>query len=563
MPETITEMIIPGVYIEVRAEGLIGAGGVSLANLGVIGTANRGAVGQVQILSSAAEVKTAFGTPGAFTGTSDDLSLARSLDLLFANGARTVYAIRVAKNADPAEFVLSNGNKAVATLTALTPGDWANNLAVSVKPAEAPVLIRETITATGAAELSLKRTPAKDARTVVKIKNGPQVTIMAEALVDQEAKAETQAENVVRVVAGNKKITFGARAIPPKGAEVEVQYAVAAADACQVTLEFNGVKERFSAPDGAYLADLLKSSQFVSATAPTNADSLLTPTAAVLSKKGTNGAKDADGEYQAALDLLANQDVHVVVAPGLATDKAYALLNAHCQAAVDNGKERIAVIGTDKVAQVRGTIPDAEYAKAVAMQTAAMGSDRIIFVAPGIRMLDQATGQAISLPGTYAAAAVAGMISKLSAHISPTNKEVGGIASLEQDLTPGEIKLLLNNRVLVMHKQSGFRVVRGITTAEKPWDQVTTRRIVDYAKLGIRQGAQPYIGRLNNDRVRKALKGTLDGFLTGMVQDEMLISYELDVFATRDDEINNRCVVTATLRPTFSIDFIKVVMNLE
>ena len=43
---------------------------------------------------------------------------------------------------------------------------------------------------------------------------------------------------------------------------------------------------------------------------------------------------------------------------------------------------------------------------------------------------------------------------------------------------------------------------------------------------------------------------------------EMLVSYELDVTATRDEEIRGICKVTMTVRPTFSIDYIKVVMFL-
>jgi len=77
------------------------------------------------------------------------------------------------------------------------------------------------------------------------------------------------------------------------------------------------------------------------------------------------------------------------------------------------------------------------------------------------------------------------------------------------------------------------------------------------------ESANPYIGRLNNSRVRAALKATLDGFLSGMVLDEMLVGYTLDVSATRAQEINGQAIVTMTLLPTFSIDYIKVIMNLS
>ena len=118
-------------------------------------------------------------------------------------------------------------------------------------------------------------------------------------------------------------------------------------------------------------------------------------------------------------------------------------------------------------------------------------------------------------------------------------------------------------RVLALERKNGsVKVVKGITTDKGAWKQITTRRIVDYAKFGVRQGSQPYIGRLNNDRVRKSLKATLDGFLATMKQDEMLTEYTLEVTATRDDEIEGRCIVTMTLQPTFSIDYIKVIMYL-
>jgi hypothetical protein len=102
-----------------------------------------------------------------------------------------------------------------------------------------------------------------------------------------------------------------------------------------------------------------------------------------------------------------------------------------------------------------------------------------------------------------------------------------------------------------------------LTTEQGAFTQITTRRIVDFAKAGIRQVSNPFIGRLNNQRVRKALQGAIDGFLTSMVQDEALITYALEVTATRQDEINGRAIVNATLQPTFSIDFICVTLVLE
>jgi len=87
-----------------------------------------------------------------------------------------------------------------------------------------------------------------------------------------------------------------------------------------------------------------------------------------------------------------------------------------------------------------------------------------------------------------------------------------------------------------------------------PFSQITTRRITDYAKAGIRKACNPFIGRLNNQRVRAAMQGSIDGFLTTMVQDEALTEYTLEVTATRQDEIAGRAVVNVALKPTFSIE---------
>ena len=47
MSEVITETILPGTYIEVRAEGLLTIGAIATGNVGIVGTAERGGAGVV------------------------------------------------------------------------------------------------------------------------------------------------------------------------------------------------------------------------------------------------------------------------------------------------------------------------------------------------------------------------------------------------------------------------------------------------------------------------------------------------------------------------------------
>ena len=192
-----------------------------------------------------------------------------------------------------------------------------------------------------------------------------------------------------------------------------------------------------------------------------------------------------------------------------------------------------------------------------------LDSERLIFVAPGIRTNDAASGQEVTLPGAYAAAAVAGLLASFSPHVSPTNKTLS-VGGLEQKYTRPELTQLVQARVLALEVRQGFRIVKGVTTATfSAFAQITTRRIVDYAKYGVRSAASSYIGRLNNERVRGALQTTITSFLNQMLADELLVSYDLSVSATREEERQGIVQVTMVLRPTFSIDFIKVTMFLE
>jgi len=59
----------------------------------------------------------------------------------------------------------------------------------------------------------------------------------------------------------------------------------------------------------------------------------------------------------------------------------------------------------------------------------------------------------------------------------------------------GEQAQLIERNVLTIVAKQGFRVVKGVTTAGvgEPYSAIPTRRIVDFAKYGVRSAANPYI----------------------------------------------------------------------
>ena len=476
MSEAIGEMILPGTYIEVRSEGLIGVGGISTGNIGVVGTANRGPVGKAVILGSYGEALDVFGSCDRYAGgPATPLTLTRTLEQVFKGGGSTVYAVRVANLAADTTMktmswrARSAAPAALFTLNATSPGTWANAIEVSF------------VAATGTLTLTLGR--LKESHT------GANAGALFDALVD------------------------GSRLVEPSG-----------------------------------LADADRGTAVSAVTAATVAEGG--------GPGGPDGAAGTASELASGLAQLALQPVNIVVAGGFSAKEAAATMLAHLEETENDGRERIAVMGASS--DVPATLVSDDVSKA--------SNPRLVLVAPGIVADDAARvgerNKRVTLPASYAAALVAGRMATLAPHISLTNKDVAA-DDLARDYTRAEQKNLLNNRVMLLVKTFGIRVLKGVSTDTGAFKQVSVRRIVDYAKAGVRLGSNPYIGRLNNSRVRAALKATLDGFLSGMVLDEMLVGYELDVSATRAQEINGQAIVTMTLQPTFSIDFVKVIMNLS
>ncbi|MDQ2948837.1 MAG: phage tail sheath subtilisin-like domain-containing protein [Acidobacteriota bacterium] len=475
MSEAIAEMILPGTYIEVRAEGLIGVGGISTGNIGVVGTATRGPLNKVVILGTYSEAVDTFGAYDRWPGTdvAPAVTLTRTLEQVFKGGGSTIYAVRVANLAagvtmKPMSWVLADDGGTLFTLTATSPGTWAN-------------IIKATLQ------------------------------------------------------------------VPTTGPAT-------------IQLEYNRLKETFT---GATADDLVKAinsgSRLVSVNDLADANKAKVPKTLTAASGGNMGGPDGVAatktEIATGLDLLANQSVNIVAIGGFDAKTIGGTVLAHLEATENDGRERIAVLGVsgDNLTDITNDV-------------AVASNPRLVLVAPGIVADDASrageTNKSVNLTAPYAAAVVAGRMATLAPHVSLTNKDVA-VDDLTRDYTRAEQKQLLGQRVLVLQKNLGIRVLKGITTDSGAFTQISVRRIVDYAKAGVRIGSNPYIGRLNNSRVRSALRATLDGFLSGMVLDEMLIGYKLDVTATRAQEITGQAIVTMVLQPTFSIDFIKVIMNLE
>jgi tail sheath protein len=554
--EAITEMIIPGTYIEVRAEGLIGVTGIATGNLGMVGTANMGPVGTAEILSSFSDATAAFGAADVWAGgTSNELTLVRALQQAFAGGATTVYAVRAA-GGTPAKGsrALVKGSDTVATLTAKSPGTWAGDVTVQVNAASANAFVAPRnvpVDANGATADLLAHVVASP-RNAVKVTRGGTGQTSRLALVPEATGTPTAGTAFVNPTTG--ALTFAAGDAPAAGDTVSATYAVAQSAARDIVIQWSNLKQTYTVADGTDIATQVAASTLVDVEPIATAQAAnlpdIMPNPLPLAG-GSNGEGATAADYATALAALDAADVNLVVLAGQNFSNAGATLLAHVENAENNGFDRIAVVGAD-----------ADDVPTVQANADSVSDDRIVLVAPGIVATDLASGSSVNLPPAYSAAVVAGLIASLAVQVSPTN-QVLPVSNLTTYYNDGQLKALLETQVLPLEQKSGFRVVKGITTDTGPFRQISVRRIVDYAKAGTRIGTLPYIGTLNNARVRGAMQATLNGFLSQMVLDEALTQFTVTVTATRDQEINGVALVTMLLQPTFSIDYIQVIMNLS
>src|SRR4051812_47741470 len=105
MAETfaLDSLVIPGTYVQVRAEALLGGAAVSTGNIGIVGTAAT-VPDTTELLSGYAEAVTAFGAYDAFASGAGEHHLTRAAEIAYRNGAGVVFARAVAPGASPADF---------------------------------------------------------------------------------------------------------------------------------------------------------------------------------------------------------------------------------------------------------------------------------------------------------------------------------------------------------------------------------------------------------------------------------------------------------------------------
>lgn len=216
---------------------------------------------------------------------------------------------------------------------------------------------------------------------------------------------------------------------------------------------------------------------------------------------------------------------------------------------------------------VSGIAKDETITTALARTTRGM---RFSLVAPNVLYTHRIDGTQIILNGSYLACSYAGGMASRLVHISPTHKilNVEGLNVLESSgkafYNNGEQEQLLSVGIVPITSISGsIEASRGVTR-----DSDTTSiffeqnivRIVDYVKTQAFDLLNGFIGDPNLERVRKIMAKEVDGLLEQDKLDEVINAYlptEVSLGSSPDTVL-----VNMTIKPTFSINFINVVLSL-
>lgn len=337
---------------------------------------------------------------------------------------------------------------------------------------------------------------------------------------------------------------------------------VGSKDTVQVTVQQNGAPvESFSKlvfnPDSAlYLPYVLMTqSRFIQVAVQSDmAQNKRLPKPTLSPTPFTTGTSPKVSDYQAAITALEEDPRINLVLAAIEPDRTagevhtiHQALRAHAVLMASNGAPRIAFGSLAK-----GEAADLEKIKGHA---ALVRDRRFVLTAP-----------------QGSAGAVAGSIGRLSPHISPTFKPISMIGIGPANFRESQLNRLLSSEMnlLVVQNREGRGVVclRGLDTSG---DQISVTRVADVAIRETKAISSNFIGRLNSEEARNALKQQIVATFLRMEREGALVpstdgsdpAFLVDVYSTQQDFAQGIVRIDIAVRPVRAIDFIYATIRVK
>jgi hypothetical protein len=227
--------------------------------------------------------------------------------------------------------------------------------------------------------------------------------------------------------------------------------------------------------------------------------------------------------------------------------RIWAEVLSHCDRMSRVARNRI---GFGQAVLTESGAPDMEVTRRMASR---LPSDRFVFVAPHGYM-----------------GSVIGMIAGLRYFESPTFKTLGGVSSLSFDFTDQNLVALIQSGVCAVDEvqRKGIACVKGITTDAS---QINVTRVADRAVRTVQNIAQDFIGLLNTEEQRLALKQRITEAFTRMEKEGSIVpstdgkspAFAVSVESTPDDFAAGIVRVGTALRPVRAIDYIYATIKVQ
>ncbi|MFZ5816354.1 MAG: phage tail sheath protein [Bacillota bacterium] len=166
--------------------------------------------------------------------------------------------------------------------------------------------------------------------------------------------------------------------------------------------------------------------------------------------------------------------------------------------------------------------------------------------------------------------AVIGMIAGQRYFESPTFKSLPGVSSLSFDFTDPQLEALIKAGVCAVDEvpRKGISVVKGITTDT---GQINVTRVADRAVRHVQNIAQDFIGLLNTEAHRLALKQRITEAFTRMEREGAIVpstdgqspAFAVSVESTPDDFAAGVVRIDTAVRPVRAIDYIYATIKVQ
>jgi len=140
------------------------------------------------------------------------------------------------------------------------------------------------------------------------------------------------------------------------------------------------------------------------------------------------------------------------------------------------------------------------------------------------------------------------------------------------DYAPSELNDLIEGGVLAVAKQRnrGIVIVKGIDTTGAT-GQVSVTRVADHAVRGVKALADLFIGTLNTEDGRIALREKLTEFFFEMQREQAIVpstdgsepAFKVDVYSNQRDFALGIVRVDIAIRPVRAMDFINATILVQ